>query len=105
MVSGMKLMGVGLANAAKHKLVGLLSERLKSDGVYVGEVMVGGAVKGTAWAAGGDGIDPSTIAEAFWTLYQQAARPARRSPDDRQPRQCPRLGRRRPGCGLSAGSS
>jgi hypothetical protein len=28
-------MGLALSNAAKDKLVGLLSERLKSDGVYV----------------------------------------------------------------------
>jgi len=65
----LKTMGVALANAAKHKLVGLLSERLKQDGVYVGEVMVAGGVKGTPF--GGDaGIEPSTIADAFWKLYQ-----------------------------------
>ena len=51
MAVGMKVMGVALANAAKHKLVGLLSERLKGEGVYVGEVMVAGAVKGTAFEA------------------------------------------------------
>ena len=38
----MKTMGVAIANAAKHKLVGLLSQRLKDDGVYVGEVMIAG---------------------------------------------------------------
>ncbi len=48
----LKSMGVALANAAKHKLVGLLSQRLKGDGVYVGEVMVAGTVKGTAWDTG-----------------------------------------------------
>ncbi len=64
----LKTMGLGLANAAKHKLVGLLSAQLKADGVYVGEVTVAGAVKGTAWAADG-GIDPTTISDAFWTLY------------------------------------
>ena len=68
---GMKSMGVALANAAKHKLVGLLSERLKADGVYVGEVMVAGMVKGTAWDNGSQGaIDPTRIAEQFWRLYQ-----------------------------------
>lgn len=65
-----KAVGVALANAAKHKLVGLLAQRLKDDGVYVGEVMVAGAVKGTAWAAGDDGIEPSVIANKFWELYQ-----------------------------------
>ncbi|HEX4196497.1 MAG TPA: SDR family NAD(P)-dependent oxidoreductase [Caulobacteraceae bacterium] len=70
MAVGMKTMGVALANGAKHKLVGLLSERLKADGVYVGEVMVAGMVKGTAWAQAGGGIEPSAIAEQFWTLYR-----------------------------------
>jgi NADP-dependent 3-hydroxy acid dehydrogenase YdfG len=66
---GMKTVGVALANAAKHKLVGLLSQRLKDDGVYVGEVMIAGVVKGTAWAADG-GIEGATIASKFWDLYQ-----------------------------------
>jgi len=62
-------MGLGVANAAKHKLVGLLSERLKGDGVYVGEVMVAGGVKGTA--SGTDqGIESATIANTFWDLYK-----------------------------------
>jgi len=68
---GMKTMGVALANAAKHKLVGLLSAELKGDGVYFGEVMVAGAVKGTAFHTGGDdGIDPTAVAHKFWELYQ-----------------------------------
>ena len=56
---GMKTMGVALANAAKYKLVGLLAQRLKGDGVYVGEVMVAGVVKGTAWESPG-AIEPSS---------------------------------------------
>jgi NADP-dependent 3-hydroxy acid dehydrogenase YdfG len=63
-------MGLALANAAKHKLVGLLAERLKGDGVYVGEVVVAGSVKGTAWDSGNATIDPSTVANKFWELYQ-----------------------------------
>jgi len=63
-------MGLGLANAAKHKLVGLLSARLKPEGVYVGEVMVTGMVKGTAWDQGDATIDPSDVAAKFWALYQ-----------------------------------
>jgi NAD(P)-dependent dehydrogenase (short-subunit alcohol dehydrogenase family) len=70
LVIGMKVMGVALANAAKHKLVGMLSQRLKADGVYVGEVMVAGMVKGTAWASGDSGIEASAIAGKFWDLYQ-----------------------------------
>ncbi len=66
---GMKAMGVGVGNAAKAKLVGLLSERLKADGIYVGEVTIAGMVKGTPYAAEG-GIDPARIAEAFWELFQ-----------------------------------
>jgi len=65
----LKSVGVALANAAKHKLVGLLSEALKGDGVYVGEVMVAGVVKGTVWSSG-EGIEGAAIADAFWTLYQ-----------------------------------
>ena len=70
MAVNMKTMGIALANAAKFKLVGLLSQRLAGDGVYVGEVMVAGAVKGTAFASGGAGIEASAIAAKFWELYQ-----------------------------------
>jgi NAD(P)-dependent dehydrogenase (short-subunit alcohol dehydrogenase family) len=68
----LKATGVALGNAAKHKLVGLLSESLKGDGVYVGEVMVAGAVRGTPFDSDGQvpGIDASTIADKFWELYQ-----------------------------------
>jgi NAD(P)-dependent dehydrogenase (short-subunit alcohol dehydrogenase family) len=65
-----KTMGLALGNAAKHKLVGLLSERLKADGIYVGEVTVAGMVKGTAWDSGDATLDPATIAEKFWQLHQ-----------------------------------
>jgi NADP-dependent 3-hydroxy acid dehydrogenase YdfG len=68
--TNLKAMGLSLANAAKHKLVGLLAQRLKADGVYVGEVMVAGVIKGTSWDSGGDGIEPSTVADRFWELYQ-----------------------------------
>jgi short-subunit dehydrogenase len=64
-----KAMGLALANAAKHKLVGLLAQRLKGDGVYVGEVMVAGIVKGTAWDSGSANLDAATIANTFWDLY------------------------------------
>jgi len=65
----LKAGGVALANAAKTKLVGLLAQRLRSEGVYVGEVTVAGAIKGTPTATA-DGIEPATVAERFWTLYQ-----------------------------------
>jgi NAD(P)-dependent dehydrogenase (short-subunit alcohol dehydrogenase family) len=66
----LKSMGVAVANAAKHKLVGLLAQRLKGDGIYVGEVMVAGMIKGTAWARDGQGIEGATVANKFWELYQ-----------------------------------
>jgi NAD(P)-dependent dehydrogenase (short-subunit alcohol dehydrogenase family) len=61
-------MGLAVANAAKHKLVGLLSQKLKSDGVYVGEAMVLGTVKGTTFQGGT--IDASTVAAKLWDLYR-----------------------------------
>ena len=68
--TSMKVVGVALANTAKHRLVGLLAEGLKGEGVYVGEVMVAGAVKGTPFASDGQGIEASAIADKFWELYQ-----------------------------------
>ena len=59
--------GVALENAAKSKLVGILAERLREDGIYVGEVTVAGSVKGTATAAAG-AIEPTKIADLFWSL-------------------------------------
>jgi len=62
-------MGNALSNAAKNKLAGLLAQRLKGDGIYVGEVMVRGTIKGTPTDSG-NSIEPSRIAEKFWELYQ-----------------------------------
>ncbi len=68
--AGLKAMGLALANAAKHKLVGLLAARLKGEGVYVGEVMVAGTIKGSAWDSGSANLEGATIANRFWELYQ-----------------------------------
>jgi len=68
-VTNVNAMGVALANAAKHKLVGLLAQRLKREGVYVGEVMIYGTIKGTPTDSG-NALDASTVAEKFWDLYQ-----------------------------------
>jgi NAD(P)-dependent dehydrogenase (short-subunit alcohol dehydrogenase family) len=66
------IMGLGLANAAKHKLVGLLAAKLKADGVYVGEVMIAGSIKGTPWATNNpNAIEQSLVGETFFTLYSQ----------------------------------
>jgi len=67
---GSGAMGLALGNAAKHKLVGLLHARLKPEGVYVGEVMVAGTVKGSAWDRGSANVDASTVAGKFWDLFQ-----------------------------------
>ena len=62
-------MGLSVTNAAKHKLVRLLHAKLKPEGIYVGEVMVLGTVKGTAFDSGNATVDPNEIAERFWQMY------------------------------------
>lgn len=62
-------MGLAVANAAKHKIVRLLSQKLAPENVYVGEVMVTGAVKGTAFDSGNATIEARTVGEKFWSLY------------------------------------
>jgi NADP-dependent 3-hydroxy acid dehydrogenase YdfG len=66
-----KASGLAIANAAKHKLVRLLSKQLEPDGVYVGEVTVLGAVKGTAWDDGSSKLEASAIANKFWQIYTE----------------------------------
>lgn len=61
--------GVALENAAKSKLVGILAERLREFGIYVGEVVIAGSVAGTA-TAGAGAIEPELIADEFWSLTQ-----------------------------------
>jgi NAD(P)-dependent dehydrogenase (short-subunit alcohol dehydrogenase family) len=68
-VISLNVMGVALANAAKNKLAGLLSQRLKGDGIYVGEVMIRGTIKGTP-TGNSNSVEPSRIADKFWELYQ-----------------------------------
>jgi NAD(P)-dependent dehydrogenase (short-subunit alcohol dehydrogenase family) len=63
--------GVALGNAAKAKLVGLLSARLKGEGVFVGEVTIAGVVRGTGPEAPCiPTLEGADIAEAFWRLYK-----------------------------------
>ena len=61
------------AKAAQHKTVGLLHHKLAGQGVYVGEVVVLGAVKGTAFDAGAATIEASAVADRFWGLYDSRA--------------------------------
>jgi NAD(P)-dependent dehydrogenase (short-subunit alcohol dehydrogenase family) len=62
-------MGLAIGNAAKHKLIGLLTAKLRADEITVGEVVVLGTVKGTAWDTGNATIDPRTVANKFWDIY------------------------------------
>jgi NADP-dependent 3-hydroxy acid dehydrogenase YdfG len=65
-----KSAGLALSNAAKHKLVGLLAKALEADGVYVGEVVVAGTIKGTAWDRGNATLTGAAVADEFWRLYR-----------------------------------
>jgi NAD(P)-dependent dehydrogenase (short-subunit alcohol dehydrogenase family) len=64
-------MGLSVANAAKHKLVRLLATRLAAEGIYVGEVMITGIIKGTAFDQGNGNIEPAAVGETFWKLFQE----------------------------------
>lgn len=63
-------MGLAVTKAAQHKLVGLLHQKLAADGIYVGEAVVMGLVKGTAFDRGNATLDPAMIAGRFWDLYK-----------------------------------
>ncbi len=63
------VMGLALANATKSKLVGLLAQKLKDDGVYVGQLTIAGLVKGSRPDMPG-GIETMVIAEKFWEIFQ-----------------------------------
>lgn len=61
-------MGLAIGKAAQHKAVGLLSAHLAPKGVYVGEVVVLGMVKGTAFDHGNATLDANDIAQRFWEI-------------------------------------
>lgn len=57
--------------AAQHKAVGILAHTLAPRGVFVGEVIVNGFVKGTEGAFERNAtIDPDEVAEAFSNLLE-----------------------------------
>jgi short-subunit dehydrogenase len=64
-------MGLAVANSTKHKVARLLARRLEAEGVYLGEVMVLGTVKGTAWDQGQATLEASAVADRFWDLYEK----------------------------------
>ena len=63
-------MGLSMANAAKHKMMGLLAKRLVREGVYAGEAMVLGTVKGTGWDDGSATVAAEAVAAKLWDLYR-----------------------------------
>lgn len=63
------VMGVATSKAAQRKLTHLLHHQLAGEDVYVGEVVVLGVVKGTAFDAGNGTLDAADIASAFWTIH------------------------------------
>ncbi|MBL8742343.1 MAG: SDR family NAD(P)-dependent oxidoreductase [Myxococcales bacterium] len=63
-------MGLAVGKSAQHKVVGLLAQKLKGEGIYVGEVVVLGLVKGTPWDRGNATLEPADIASKFWELTQ-----------------------------------
>jgi NAD(P)-dependent dehydrogenase (short-subunit alcohol dehydrogenase family) len=64
-------MGLAIANAAKHKAVRILARRLHREGVYLGEVMVMGTVKGTAYDRGDATVELKSVQDAFFKLYRE----------------------------------
>lgn len=64
--------GVALECAAKSKLVGLLAARLGPRGVYVGEIIINGAIKGSP-GAGPGAIDPADVATQLWAMATDRA--------------------------------
>jgi hypothetical protein len=68
-------MGLAITKAAQHKLTGVLHYKLKDEGIYVGEVLVLGAVKGTAHDRGNATIEPSAVAQRFWEIYGARSEP------------------------------
>ena len=63
-------MGLSFVNAAKNKLVGLLSQKLAPDNIYVGQLTVLGSVKGGPFDDGHATLEPATVAGKFWDLYK-----------------------------------
>lgn len=65
------VMDLAVVNAAKHKLMRLLSHKLKTKNVYAGEVLVLSPVKGTAWDSGSATLEASSVADKFWEIYEK----------------------------------
>ncbi|HBO3623441.1 SDR family NAD(P)-dependent oxidoreductase [Pseudomonas aeruginosa] len=63
---------LAIGAAAQHKACGILAKALQPRGVYVGELIVNGFVKGTEGAFDQAAtLDPDDIADAFGALYSK----------------------------------
>lgn len=83
MIAQWGTMGVALAKAAQHKLTGVLHQKLKTDGIYVGSISVLGIVKGTAFDHGNGMLEARDVADAFWQLYRDRTDVSRSYPASR----------------------
>jgi NAD(P)-dependent dehydrogenase (short-subunit alcohol dehydrogenase family) len=63
-------MGGAIVNTAQHRMVGLLSRQLRAEGVYVGEVVVAGIVRGTGYDTGNAVLTSDEVAAKFWTIHR-----------------------------------
>lgn len=70
--------GLALCKSMQHKVAGLLHAQLGEKGIYVGEVMVLGMVRGAANPTGT--IEPADVAERLWEAYTERGRPLRHIP-------------------------
>ncbi len=64
---GSKNADIALANGAKQKLVGLLVQQLRAEGIHVAQITIAGSIKGTRWE-GENPIAPSTVDDKFFDL-------------------------------------
>jgi NAD(P)-dependent dehydrogenase (short-subunit alcohol dehydrogenase family) len=83
MIAQWNAMGLAVAKAAQHKLTGVLHQKLKADGIYVGSIVVLGVVKGTAFDRGNGFLEPTDLGDAFWQLYQDRTDVSRTFPANR----------------------
>ena len=63
---GRNVTGTSIAFAGQKAYVDLLHEVLGEEGIYVGQLIIGGAI-----VAGDPDKDPDVLAERLWTLHQQ----------------------------------
>lgn len=63
---GRNVTGTSIAFAGQKAYVDLLHEVLGEEGIYVGQLIIGGQI-----IAGDDEKDPDVLAERIWTLHEQ----------------------------------